>query len=126
MRTFRLAVEANDAEAVIASLAEDVVFHSPVVFQPYRGRAAVGALLRCVMNVFRDFRYTDELASASQTALAFTARVGDREVEGIDLGAVDDRGLVTHLTVFVRPMSGATALAQAMQAELAKAGLVAR
>ena len=119
MQRFRAAVEARDVDAMVASLAEDVVFSSPVVFAPYRGRTAVGGLLRCVMRVFEDFRYTDELHSAGQTALVFTARVGDRELQGIDLGTTNAEGLVTALTVFVRPMSGATALAKAMQAELA-------
>lgn len=119
MKAFRAAVEARDADALVASLAQDVVFHSPVVFAPYRGRVAVGGLLRCVMRVFTEFRYTDELRSDGQTALAFTARVGGRDLEGIDLITVDAAGLVSHLTVMVRPMSAAIALAEAMRAEIA-------
>lgn len=119
MKRFRAAVEANDADAIVEALADDVVFHSPVVFTPYRGKAAVGALLHCAARVFQDFRYTDELHGAGQTALAFTARIGDKQLEGIDLGAVDGDGLVSHLTVYVRPMSAALALAEAMRAELA-------
>jgi limonene-1,2-epoxide hydrolase len=118
MERFRRAVEANDFDAVVASLAEDVVFSSPVVFRPYHGRAAVGALLRAVAGVFREFRYVDELRSAGQTALVFRAKVGDRDVEGVDLGEVDAQGLVTRLVVFVRPLSGALALAAAMKAAL--------
>lgn len=105
-------------EAMVACLAEDVVFQSPVVFSPYRGRAVVGHLLRTVAGVFKDFRYTDELASAGQTALCFSARVGDKQLEGIDLITLDEEGRVAKLVVFVRPMSGAMALAQAMQAAL--------
>lgn len=120
MKQFRAAVEAGDADALVASLAEDVVFQSPVVFAPYRGRAAVGGLLRCAMRVFEDFQYTAELHGAPQTALAFTARVGDKQIEGIDLGTVGPDGKVTHLTVYVRPMSAAMALAKAMQAEIAR------
>ncbi len=115
---FRAAVEANDMEAMVACLAEDVVFQSPVVFSPYRGRAVVGHLLRTVAGVFKDFHYTDELASSGQTALCFSARVGDKQLEGIDLITLNEHGLVAKLVVFVRPMSGAMALAQAMQAAL--------
>ena len=119
MHRFRQAVESGDAGAIVASLAENVVFRSPIVFGPYHGRETVGRLLRTVATVFRDFRYLDELASERQTALVFTARVGDRDVEGIDLLAVDAEGLVERLTVFVRPLSAAHALAAAMQAALA-------
>lgn len=121
MQRFRKAVEANDADALVACLADDVVFSSPVVFAPYRGREAVGGLLRCVMRVFEDFRYTDELHSATQGVLVFEARIGERFVQGIDLITTNADGLVAALTVMVRPMSGAQALAQAMQAEIAKA-----
>lgn len=120
MKRFRAAIEARDMDAAVACLAPDVVFRSPVVFAPYRGRDAVGAILRAVSRVFEDFRYTDELASASQGALVFTARIGDRAVDGIDLGAVNADGLVSELAVFVRPMSGLLALAEAMKRELAR------
>jgi Mg-chelatase subunit ChlD len=118
MKRFRQAVEAMDPEAMTACLADDVVFSSPVVFHEYRGRATVGRLLRAVAGVFREFRYMDELRSDRQTALEFRARVGDREIQGIDLGEVDAEGRVTRLVVFVRPLSGALALAEAMKAAL--------
>jgi limonene-1,2-epoxide hydrolase len=120
MKRFRTAIEARDIDAAIASLAPDVVFRSPVVFSPYRGRDAVGAILRAVMRVFEDFHYTDELASASHGALVFTARVGDRAIDGIDLGAVNAEGLISELAVFIRPMSGLAALAEAMKRELVR------
>ncbi len=51
MHAFRAAVEARDLDAVAASLAEDVVFYSPVAFAPYTGRALVTAILRRVIVV---------------------------------------------------------------------------
>jgi hypothetical protein len=47
-------------------------------------------------------------------ALVFTARVGDREVDGCDFIHVDENGLIDAFTVMVRPLSGAQALAAAM------------
>jgi hypothetical protein len=116
MKRFRSAVEAGDVDAMVASLADDVVFQSPIVFRAYRGRADVGGLLRVVARVLEDFRYVDELRSERGTALVFKARVGDKEIDGIDLGEVDAEGLVTRLTVFVRPLSATLALAEAVKA----------
>jgi hypothetical protein len=45
--------------------------------------------------------------------------VGDREIEGIDLLHTGADGLVDELTVMVRPLSGAMALAEVMRARLA-------
>lgn len=118
MRAFREAVEAGDLDAVEALLAEDVVFTSPVVFKPYPGKAITTAILRAVSEVFEDFRYDRELTGADgrDHALVFTARVGDRELSGCDFIHVDENGLIDELTVMVRPLSGAQALAAAMGA----------
>ena len=76
-------------------------------------------LLRAVFEVFEDFRYVDELASADGGhALIFAARVGDRQLEGMDLLYDDAAGRITRFTVMVRPLSGALALAEAMKAKL--------
>jgi hypothetical protein len=119
MRAFREAVEARDLQAVEALLAEDVVFTSPAVFKPYRGKALTAAILRGVMRVFEDFRYERELSGGDgrDHALMFRARVGDRELTGCDFIHLDEEGLIDELTVMVRPLSGLQALAAAMGAQ---------
>lgn len=121
MHPFRAAIEANDIDGAIALLADDVVFRSPVVFAPYRGRAAVAPILSAAARVFDQFRYQREIGApgAPDHALVFTARVGEREVEGCDFVHLNERGLVDDLCVMVRPLSAALALAEAMKAELA-------
>jgi SnoaL-like domain len=121
MHPFGHAIAAGDIDAALALLAEDVVFHSPVVHAPYRGRDAVATILHAVSQVFEDFRYTDEIGGpdAASHVLVFRTRVGDREIEGIDLLRTGADGLVDELTVMVRPLSGAMALAEVMRARLA-------
>ena len=118
MKRFRQAVEARDLAALTSLLAPDVVFHSPVSFQPYRGRDTVGFMLATVATVFEDFVYVDELENGTHSALRFTARVGTRSAEGVDLIERDESGLVTTLTVMVRPYSALQALGEAMRARL--------
>jgi hypothetical protein len=120
MHPFRSAVEAQDIEAAVALLADDVQFRSPVVFKPYHGREAVAVLLRAVSRVFEDFRYEREIGASDERdhALVFSARVGDREIEGCDFLHVNEHGLIDDFCVMVRPLSGALALAEAMKAQL--------
>jgi hypothetical protein len=115
---FGRAVEARDIAATIARLAPDVVFRSPVVFAPYEGREATGRILAAVVQVFEDFRYIDEITSDGHEALVFEARVGDRTLQGVDLIRLGDDGLVSELTVLIRPMSALLALAEAMRQRL--------
>ncbi len=123
MHPFRAAIEARDIDAAVALLADDVVFQSPVVFTPYRGREVVRPILHAVSQVFEDFQYMREIGSpdAADHALVFRARVGDRQLEGSDFIHMNGDGEIDELTVMVRPLSAALALAEAMGAGLSKA-----
>lgn len=114
---FQAAVETGDVEAAVALFAPDAVFHSPVVHQPYVGREALRAILTAVTGVFEDFRYTGSYGGDNGHVLRFAAMVGDRELEGIDL-LRGSGGVLTELTVMVRPYSAATALRERMAALL--------
>ncbi len=108
---FRSGVEAHDLEAMMAAFADDAVLHSPVTFKPFEGRAAIRQLLGILLEVFQDFQYTDELESEEGTeALVFTARVGERDLQGLDLIRFDESGLIRDLTVMVRPRTALEAL----------------
>ncbi len=119
---FRAAAEGKDFSAIEELFAEDVSFRSPVVFKPYEGREAIAMILGAVVEVFEDFTYTDQIESTDTAALIFEARVGDRELNGVDILRFDADGRIRELIVMVRPMSGVNALAEAMQAKLAAAG----
>jgi hypothetical protein len=119
---FRRAAESKDFSAIDELFAENVEFRSPVVFKPYEGREAVAMLLGAVVQVFEDFRYTDQVETGAAAALAFSARVGDRELDGIDFLHFGSDGRIDRMEVFVRPMSGMHALAEGMQAKLEQAG----
>ena len=116
--TFRAAAESKDFSAIDELFSEDVTFRSPVVFKPYEGREAIAMLLGAVSQVFEGFRYTDQVETGDAAALAFSARVGDKELDGIDFLHFGDDGRINRMEVFIRPMSGMHALADAMKAKL--------
>jgi len=105
---------------MLAVLSDDVVLHSPVSFKPFRGKDAVRGLFSILMETFEDFHYTDHVEGDGVAILVFRARVGDREVEGIDLLRAGTDGRVDDFTVMVRPLSGINALWQAVGARLSK------
>ncbi|GAA0588365.1 MULTISPECIES: nuclear transport factor 2 family protein [Actinomadura] len=126
MHPFRAAAEAGDRDAIEAMLADDVVFTSPVVFKPYSGKPVTAAILRAVLRVFAGIRYTREISDGRDHALLFEAKVGDLTISGCDFLRTNDAGLVEELTVMVRPLSAAKALAEAMAAEFAQVEREAR
>src|SRR3954469_25210704 len=111
---FKEAVESRDFDAAIECLAPDVTFNSPVAHRPFEGKDAVSGVLRAVSQTFEDFEYTDELVDGDTHALIFKARVGDKQLQGLDLLRLNDEGLIEDFTVMVRPASGLMALGEAM------------
>ena len=118
---FRRAAETKDFSAIDELFAEEVVFRSPVVFKPYDGREAIAMLLGAVGQVFEDFRYTDQVETGDAATLMFSARVGERELDGVDYLHFDSEGRIDQMAVYIRPMSGVNALAEAMQRKLEEA-----
>jgi hypothetical protein len=117
---FRAAVEAKDFAALEQTLAQDVHFRSPVVFAPYEGRDAVGALLRVVGEVLGPaLAYQWQVREADREVLCFRTEVDGREVEGVDLLRYGDDGLIAELVVMMRPLSALHAVRDAIGAKLA-------
>jgi hypothetical protein len=116
---FRAAVEAGDADAVLATFADDITFNNPVTFRPFEGKATTAVVVPRLLEVWRDLHYVAELRGDGVVGLVFDARVGDRDARGIDLLRFDDDGLIAEITVMVRPLSGLQALAAEMEAALA-------
>jgi len=109
--SFRKAVEEKKLDQMVGAFAENAILKSPVSFRPIKGRPAIRQLLAVLLMVFQDFRYTDQLKSNDGTlGLIFGARIGDRQIEGLDLLRFDEKGLIRELTVMVRPRSAIEAL----------------
>lgn len=100
MHPFRSAIETGEIDRVLKLFSPEVVFNSPVVYHPYHGRQALGVILGAVMRVFEDFHYEREIGTegASDHALVFRARVGDRELHGCDFLHTGQDGLIDELT----------------------------
>jgi len=117
---FGAAMLAADMTAAAGLLHPDATFTSPAVFQPYRGRDAVLRVLTAATQTFEDFAYTGETHGAGVDVLRFRARVGRYQLEGVDIVTTDDDGLITDVTVMIRPLRGLEALVAAMQQALAR------
>ena len=120
--SFRVAAESKDLDLMRETLAEDVTFHSPVVFRTYEGREMTMVILSNVVEIFEDFRYLDEARGDGTVVLRFAARVDDKfEIEGVDYITLDAEGLITDLTVFMRPQKAVVAFNEIMGARLGAA-----
>lgn len=111
---FRRAAESKDFSKLEELFSPEVVFRSPAVFKPYEGLEALKLLLGAVAETFEDFRYLDQVETGDTAVLVFEARVGDRELNGVDVLRFGADGLIAEMMVMVRPLSGLNALVEEM------------
>ena len=112
-------LDLSELESIVA---EDAVFRSPVANTPYPGKKAVCIVLRGAAGVFKDFVYHRELYdSDNSVCLEFEARVGDKQLKGIDLVKFNADGKIIAFEVMVRPLTGVMALGEAMKASVGPA-----
>lgn len=94
--------------ALSAQLADDAVFHSPVVHTPQAGKPIVMAYLLAADNVLGNdsFRYVREIVDdqANMAMLEFELELDDIKVNGVDIISWNDDGLIQDFKVMVRPL----------------------
>lgn len=111
----------QDFSGLPALIHPDAVFRSPVKFSPYQGAPMLAHILRAASRTFEDFSYEREFADGKNSVgLEFAARVGDKQLKGIDLIEFADDGRMIAFEVMVRPASGLLALGEAMGRALAE------
>ena len=113
----------SDLTLLSAMIADDAVFHSPVVHTPQAGKAKVMAYLGAAAQVLGGdrFVYVRELVDGNQVLLEFTDQLDGIHVNGIDLITFDDAGMIKDFKVMVRPMKAMNKLWEMMGTQLAAA-----
>jgi hypothetical protein len=113
-------------------LAEDVVFYSPIVYTPQRGREVTKLYLTAAGATFSDepseaagpklpgrkFHYTKEVLAGKHAVLEFETEVDGKYVNGVDIIRCDDLGKIVEFRVMVRPLQAVNLLHQRMKAML--------
>jgi hypothetical protein len=114
----------GDLTLLSAMVADDAVFHSPVVHTPQVGKAKVMAYLGAAAQVLGGdgFAYVRELVDGNQVLLEFANELDGIHVNGIDLITFDDKGNIKDFKVMVRPMKAMNKLWELMAAQLQTVG----
>ena len=115
-------MQSRDPAALSALLDESVVFHSPVVHTPQRGKPVTFQYLMGAMQVLNNasFRYEREIVGERQALLEFSTEIDGIVINGIDLIRWNEAGLIVDFKVMVRPLKAVNLLHQRMGAMLEK------
>ncbi len=115
-------VQQRDMAGLQRLLADEVVFHSPVVHTPQRGKAITFKYLQGAMLVLNNqsFRYAREIVGARDAVLEFSTVIDGIQINGIDLIRWNDAGQIVDFKVMVRPLKAVNLLHQKMGEMLAR------
>jgi hypothetical protein len=107
---------ARDAAGLADLLADDAVFHSPVVHTPQRGKAMTQLYLAGAMQVLAQpgFRYLREVVGASDAVLEFEVEIDGILVNGVDLVHWNEAGRIDDFKVMIRPLKAIQLVHQKM------------
>ncbi|MDJ0846822.1 MAG: nuclear transport factor 2 family protein [Myxococcota bacterium] len=119
-------------EGLDALLTDDVVFYSPIVFTPQKGRDITKLYLMAAAGTFgglggaetggagagSGFHYTKEVLTGHHAVLEFEADVGGKYVNGVDIITCNDEGKIVEFKVMVRPLQAVNMLHGRMKAML--------
>jgi hypothetical protein len=114
-------VTERDWDQLPALLVDNVTYHNPAQFEPYRGKDALVGILRLVSSIFADFDYHRTFGREDGYALEFSARVGEDRLFGVDLVRFNEAGRMTDLVVMLRPASVVTKLGEEATRRIAAA-----
>ena len=113
-------VSSRDPAALSRLLADEVVFHSPVVHTPQRGKAITFQYLMGALQVLNNtsFRYEREIVGEHDAVLEFASEVDGIQINGVDLIRWNGAGQIVDFKVMVRPLKAVNMLHQKMAAML--------
>jgi ketosteroid isomerase-like protein len=112
-------LDGDSSDGLDELLADDVVFYSPVVYTPQRGKRVTAQYLDAasrtlVTDAGGAFAYTKQVLSGDTAVLEFETTVEGRYVNGVDIIRCDDSGKIVEFRVMMRPLQGIQAVHEQM------------
>ena len=114
-------------------LDDDVVFYSPIVFTPQRGREITSLYLHAAGQTFAGrnsvssewdpdsgarFHYTKSVIGDDTAVLEFETTMAGKYVNGVDIIRCNDEGRIIEFRVMIRPLPAVNLVHQQMAAML--------
>ncbi|MFM2187323.1 MAG: nuclear transport factor 2 family protein [Burkholderiaceae bacterium] len=119
--TWHHLVQTRNPRGLDDLLADEVVFISPVVNTPQRGKAITQLYLSAAFTVFfgPGFRYVREIVGARDAMLEFETEMEGIRINGVDIIQWNDEGRIVEFKVMLRPLKAVQLIHERMAAMLA-------
>ncbi len=116
VETWHSILESRDVTRLSELIADDAVFHSPIVHTPQKGKDLVILYLTGAFHVLSSdsFQYVREVVADNEAVLEFECDVDGIHVNGVDLIRSNDAGQIVDFKVLIRPLKAVNKLHEKM------------
>jgi hypothetical protein len=114
------ALEAWDAGGILDALADHVVIYVAVHDAPLRGKDVAGFLFGVLREELGEIEITDEIIEGERAVILFETSIRDARAQGLNVIRMDTEGAIAELTVFFRPLSALSVIAEVIGARMAE------
>ena len=110
LSAFTAAMQRKDLDAMLTHMADDIVLKTPLVAEPFKGKAAVKPVVEALFKVVDRFEFREMMVGAEHASQYFGISAGPDELDGMDYWRLDETGLIREMTVLWRPLPAVEAV----------------
>jgi hypothetical protein len=99
----------KDLEAMLPHMADDMILKTPLVAEPFKGKAAMRPVVEALLGVVDKFDFREIMQGPEHVSVFFGVTVGSAELDGMDYIRLNEAGLVQEMSVLWRPLPAVVA-----------------
>ena len=110
LHAFTDAMKGKNLDAMLTHMAEDVILKTPLVAEPFYGKAAIRPVVEALLAVVDKFDFLETMQGPQHVSEFFRVTVGSYELDGMDYWLLNEAGLIREMTVLWRPLPAVLAV----------------
>jgi hypothetical protein len=110
IHAFTAAMQRKDLDTMLTHMADDIILKTPLVAEPFKGKAAIRPVVEALLRVVEKFDFREIMQGPGHVSAFFGITVGPNELDGVDFWRVDEAGLIQEMTVLWRPLPAIVAV----------------
>lgn len=112
LHAFTDAMQRKDLDAMLTHMTDDVILKTPLVAEPFEGKAAIRPVVEALLNVVDKFDFIEMMQGPEHVSEFFKVTIGSIELDGMDYWRINEAGLIQEMTVLWRPLPAIVAVQQ--------------
>ena len=107
---FTDAMKSKNLDAMLTHMAEGVILKTPLVAEPFRGKAAIRPVVEALLRIVEKFDFLEMMQGPQHVSEFFRVTVGSYQLDGMDYWLLNEAGLIQEMTVLWRPLPAIVAV----------------